>query len=80
MNGRTIVDSWWSTSSFSDAPSASAQEVTTLGEHLHTCRLCGSRLFTVTCGAEALHRFVASRFVTTLAVAILLVGACTLLR
>jgi hypothetical protein len=78
MDGTTIVGACWSTSSLGHAPAASAQEFTNLGEHLHACRACGSRLFAVACGAESLHRFVASRFVTTLAVAVLLIGTCML--
>ncbi|MBK9363069.1 MAG: hypothetical protein IPM99_19180 [Rubrivivax sp.] len=65
---------WWRTSSFGDMQAASAHELSTLGEHLQACRLGGGGLFSVGCGAQALHRHVASRFVTTLALALLVIG------
>lgn len=65
---------WWRTSSFGDMQAASAHELSTLGEHLQACRLGGGRLFGVGCRAEAVHRHVASRFVTTLAVALAVIG------
>lgn len=79
MNGPGAGGAWWSTSSFGDTPATSAQELSTLGEHLAVCRACASRLFPIACGAEAMRRFVASRLVTSLTLASLLVGAGLLL-
>jgi hypothetical protein len=70
---------WWSTSSFGDTPDTSAQELSTLGEHLAVCRACASRLFPIACGIEAMRRFVASRLVTSITLALLLIGAGLLL-
>lgn len=64
---------WWRTSAFGDLRATPAHELSALGEHLHSCRL-GGRLSAFGCGVEALHRQLASRFVTTLALALLVIG------
>jgi hypothetical protein len=71
---KSIHGARWSTSSFGAPLAAPGDELSTLGEHLHACRDRGRRLFAVACGAEAMHRFVASKFVTTLVVAAVLLG------
>lgn len=76
---QVLSGAWWSTSSFGELPVSSPQELSTLGEHLHGCRGGGGRLFAVACGAESVHRFIASRVVTTLVIAAGLVAAATLL-
>lgn len=76
MNTKILAGPCWSTSSFGAAPDPSPTEVSALGEHLDVCRRLSGRLFALKCGAQALHGFVAVRFVTTLvAVALLLAGA-----
>jgi hypothetical protein len=65
----------WSTASFGDSVDTSPGELSTLGEHLGRCRGTHARWFALRCGAESMHRFVASRVVTTLVVMILLIGA-----
>lgn len=76
MNTKILAGPCWSTSSFGAEPLPSATEVSALGEHLHVCRRLSGRLFTLECRAQALHGFVAARFVTTLvAVVLLLAGA-----
>ena len=65
---------WWRTSSFGDTQATSVHELSALGEHLQACRLGGGRLFTVGSGARAMHRYVVSRFITTLALALLVIG------
>jgi hypothetical protein len=76
MNG--IASPSWSTASFGDAANTSPGELAALGEHLHNCRGSRGNLFTLRCIAESTNGFFASRFVTTLAVATLLIGACAL--
>jgi hypothetical protein len=76
MNTKTLAGPCWTTSSFGDAPDPSPTELSALGEHLDVCRRLSGRLFALRCDAQALHGFVAARFVTTLvAVALLLAGA-----
>jgi hypothetical protein len=70
--------SCWSTSAFARADEAPSSQTSTLGEHLGLCRAVGGRLFAWRCGVEAVHRFVAARFVTSLLVATALIGASLL--
>lgn len=64
----------WSTSSFGGEADTLARELSELVGHLQACKAAHGRLFALHCGAEALHHFVASRFVTTLVVAGLAIG------
>lgn len=73
MKARTLPR--WSTSSFGDAAAPSAHDTSSLGEHLTLCHGLRGRLFGLRCGAEAVHGFVAARFVTTTVVVAVLVGA-----
>jgi hypothetical protein len=68
----------WSTSSFGGAPAPSQIELASLGEHLHTCNGSNGRLDALRHALQAVHAFAASRFVTTLAVAALLIGISVL--
>lgn len=68
----------WSTSSFSDAATPSPTELASLGEHFTTCNGCNGRLMALQHGMMAVHGFAASRFVTTLALAALLIGISVL--
>jgi hypothetical protein len=58
----------WTTSSFGDAPGASAVELWALRDHTAGCRGSHMGLLALQCGAEAMTRFVAARQVTTLAI------------
>jgi hypothetical protein len=69
----------WSTASFGDAADTLPMELSMLGEHMVTCSHAPGRLFSWQCTAEAIHRVVASRFVTTLTFATLLVAATSLI-
>lgn len=53
-------------------------ELSELGEHLGQCQGAHGRLFTLQRVAETLDRFLASRLVTTLVVAALLIGVVSL--
>lgn len=68
----------WSTSSFGGAVAPSPSDLASLGEHLNSCKGGNGRLAALRCGAQAVHGFAASRFVTTLAVAALLIGVSVL--
>jgi hypothetical protein len=64
----------WSTSSLGDSPDTSPGELSALGEHLQQCQQLSGRMATLRSGGEAVHGFIAGRFVTTLALAALLIG------
>ncbi|WP_394787249.1 hypothetical protein [Rhodoferax sp.] len=68
----------WSTSSFGDAGATSPMELAALGDHLNRCQGATGRLSSLQYFGEIAHSFVASRFVTTLAIAALLIGASLL--
>ena len=65
----------WSTSSFGDATATSPVELANLSDHLSLCQGTHGRLSHLQYAGEILHRFVAGRFVTTLALATLVIGA-----
>ena len=70
---------FWSTASFGEAADTSPMELSALGEHLGHCNGCRGRMFNLRRIGEAVHGFVASRFVTTLVVATLMLGGAFLL-
>lgn len=78
MNTNVIVTPSWSTASFGDTADTSPMELSALGEHLDLCRGSRGRLFALHCVAQAMHGFVAARFVTTLVVVALLIGVGSL--
>lgn len=63
----------WSTASFGDPASPSADEISSLGEHLNHCRL-GRWLWTLECAVQDLQGFVAAHLFTSVALAIALIG------
>ena len=62
----------WSTASFSDSVDTCPGDLHALGQHLQHCQGRHRRLRALLRGAEAVHGFVAPRFVSTLAVLALL--------
>ncbi|MDB5893554.1 MAG: hypothetical protein JWQ88_1085 [Rhodoferax sp.] len=70
----------WSTASFGDTAHTSPAELAELGDHYSDCQGHRGNLFTLRCLAERANGFMASRFVTTLAVATLIIGGCALVR
>ena len=74
MNPPTLSSPLWSTAAFGHAADTSPMELNALERHLVECRTLKGRLFGARCAAEAMHGFVASRLVTTLVVATLLIG------
>ena len=79
MKTNAISTSPWTTSSFGGAADTSPMELSALGEHLDLCKGKHGRLFTLQCIAETLARFMAARFVTTLVLVALLIGAGSLI-
>jgi len=69
---------FWSTASFGDSTDTSPMELSALGEHLDVCKGTNSRWFALQCVGEAMNGFIATRFVTTLVVATLLIGAASM--
>jgi hypothetical protein len=68
----------WSTASYFDATASQPMELAALGEHLSVCRGSNRRWSTLRHLGGMLHGFAAPRFVTTLAVAAVLMGAALL--
>jgi hypothetical protein len=75
MNLNAARSSIWTTASIPDAADTSPMELWALGEHVSRCNGCRGRWFALRCAADAIHDFVAPRFVTTLVVAAVLIGA-----
>lgn len=74
MHSHVIPIPSWSTASFGEAVDTSLKELSSLGEHMKLCQASCGRLFALRCAAQTLHGFVAARFVTTLALAALVIG------
>jgi hypothetical protein len=58
----------WRTATYGDGEIISKSDTQTLGEHLNACQNSRLHLFNLRCVAESMHGFVASRFITTLAI------------
>ncbi len=72
------IASSWTTSSYGEAAHTSPGELSELGEHMDSCHGARGRLFKLQRAVETVNRFMAPRFVTTLVVAVLLIGAGSL--
>ena len=70
--------SWWSTTASGSRATASSHDQSELGEHLQMCRAPDGWLLTMRGTAETLHRFAASRFVTTVVGVIAVLGFSSL--
>ncbi len=68
----------WNTAAFHDATDTSPMELSELGAHIERCNGCRGRWFQLRCVADAVHDFVAPRFVTTLLVAGTVAGLAAL--
>ncbi len=69
----------WSTASFGDTADTSPMELSVLGDHMARCSHLPGTLFSWQCTAEAVHRAVASRFVTTLTLATVVLAVTSLI-
>lgn len=74
MQTDTLFTPSWSTASFGDDAQTSPMELSALGSHLDQCKCATGRLFAARCVADSMHGFVAPRLVTTLVVALVLMG------
>ncbi len=70
-----ITSIFWSTASFGDAPDSSPMELSSLQDHVHVCQGLRGPWFSARCRLEDFHGFVVGRFVTTVVVASVLLGA-----
>jgi len=77
MNSHTFFTPRWSTSTLAGEDSVPA-ELDALGAHVNRCNGSRGRWFTLRCAADAVHDFVAGRFVTTLLIAGALIGAASI--
>lgn len=74
MHNNLTNPSSWNTASWGGSTDTSPMELSALGEHLRMCRAPHGRLFAMRCGVEHVGRFAAARFVTTLAVLLLVLA------
>jgi len=79
MNTHVIVQPRWSTASFGDSADTSQLELSALQAHLTLCKRTRGKLLAIRFAAQALHGFVAPRFVTSLVVVALLIGLAHLM-
>ena len=79
MRAAAIHTPNWSTSSYPQDADTTPMELSALGAHIDLCKGCRGRWFSLRCAAEALHDVVATRFVTTLVVVALALGAAAFL-
>jgi hypothetical protein len=68
MNADAAPPPRWSTASIPDATDTSPMELGVLGDHVSHCNGCRGRWFALRCAADAVHDFIAPRFVTTLVI------------
>ena len=78
MNLNHISSQRWPTASLAHLVESHAVEQSALGRHLAVCKQSSTRLHALQRGAEAVHGFLAARFVTTLVIIALLIAASTL--
>ncbi len=63
MNPRSA---FWATAAIDGAADTSPMELFALGAHVDRCNGSRGRMFGLRCAADAIHGFIAPRFVTTL--------------
>ena len=68
MHAHVAPSPRWSTASLADATDSAPMELRELGAHVNRCNGCRGRWFALRCAADAVHDFVAPRFVTTLCI------------
>ncbi len=69
----------WSTAADGESAETKPMELDQLGDHLMLCRGAGGSLHGLRNAIEQIHSFAASRFITTLVVAAVAIGAVVLL-
>ena len=78
MHAQAVNPPRWTTASIADATDTAPMELRELGAHIGRCNGCRGRWFMLRCAADALHDFVAPRFVTTLCIASAVIGLVVL--
>jgi hypothetical protein len=74
MNPPAATAPRWTTASLSDAADTTPMELSELHAHIGRCNGSRGRWFMLRCIADAVHDFVAPRFVTTLFIAAAVIG------
>jgi hypothetical protein len=69
----------WVTASADDGAETSPMELFALGAHVDRCNGSRGRMFALRCAADAMHGFIAPRFVTTLVLVTLVFGVGSLI-
>lgn len=69
---------FWSTASFGGNTETSPVELLSLGDHLGACKSSHKHLFALQCMAEATRGFMATRFMTTMVGAAVIVAIAAL--
>ena len=78
MHSQAAHSPRWTTASIADATDTAPMELRELGAHVSRCNGLRSRWFMLRCATDAVHDFVAPRFVTTLFIASALIGLAAL--
>lgn len=78
MNSHVVTPPRWTTATVADATDTAPMELHELGAHVSRCNGSRGRLFALRCIADAVHDFVAPRFVTTLLIAGAIAGVVAL--
>ena len=68
----------WSTASFGNAAAASTMDLSALGQHMQQCSRPGGAWLALSSRVSALHSGLLARFVTSLALLAVLVGAAAM--
>jgi len=80
---QSILDSYctpfWATAAFSGAADTTPMELSALGVHIDRCNGSRGAMFGLRCVVDAVHAFVAPRFVTTLVAVGLVFGVLSLI-
>ena len=78
MNNHVANLPRWTTAAIGDGGDTAPAELSALGEHVDHCNAYRGRWFALRCGADAVYDFVAGRFVTTLLIVMVAIGAMAL--
>jgi hypothetical protein len=78
MHAHVARSPCWTTATFADATDSAPMELRELGAHVSRCNGCRGRWFALRCAADAVHDFVAPRFVTTLCIVTAAIGLTAL--
>jgi hypothetical protein len=76
MKTSVLTPKSWATSSLGAAVDTSSLDMVALGDHLGQCNTARGHWFALHCAAQTMHGFIASRLVTSLFAAALLIGYC----